>query len=702
MKMKPAFNQWTRRNFIKGAAGLSLATMVPAVRASGLEDILPEYSQDPGQDFKYSWRIKPVHWTSDEQFYRWRDFFREHRDIIHEISIFVGRLHSWHGYVPPEIDKDQFDIAGKRMEELRSDGFSLVGYNVWPTFGDEDDRSDSELPLPPMIGHNGHVAKHVICPSSPGVLEYISRRFSMLAEYHPDFIWVDDDARLFTKGTELGYPCFCNICLSEFQEGRWESRKKIVEGLNHPDNVKLREEWIEYNAFRLDRVCKHIKDAVRKVDQELDLAFMTVGPTHTSYSGDFIRRCMETLESVRGRPGHGFYVDAAPRDILRKAMDVAWQIADYPDFTIDIQYEYEDFPSIPLDKARTIVSAENALAVASGCNGIAVHTFQLVPNSFEEYGPMMESLQADYNYLQQMTRATASTPQPAGLWIPWTSNFMARRMVDGKWFSESSRPLTAPISWCEFGIPVSAERDGSSGTILAGDAVNAFTDRELKDLFSGAVFMDGQALEALGGRGLAHLTGVRPGEKYQLASERLTDHKVNGRHAGEWRNVYFGAIGLTLETTGQDVQVFSDLYDVDSNNKGACLTGYTNELGGRVVVMGYHPWERFGTLAKLFQIREVVDWATGKDIPVRMDPQARIAAILRTNADRSRVTAVLLNNSFDEVREIPVVLRAPLKQLVRLDPSGKTSPIDFERQGGECHFHAGSIPPWQTVTIIGS
>ena len=280
---------------------------------------------------------------------------------------------------------------------------------------------------------------------------------------------------------------------------------------------------------------------------ELDLAFMTGGPTHTSYSGDFIKRCMQTLESVRGRPGHGYYVDAAPRDILRKAMDVAWQIADYPDFTVDIQYEYEDFPSIPLDKARTIISAENALAVASGCNGIAVHTFQLVPNSFEEYGPMMESLQADYSYLEQMTRATASTPQPAGLWIPWTSNFMARRMVDGKWFRESSGPLTAPLSWCAFGIPVSAEQNGSSGTILAGDAVDAFTDEELKDLLSGAVFMDGQALEALADRGLDHLAGVSPGEKYLLASERLTDHEVNGRHSGEWRKVYFGATGMNPE-----------------------------------------------------------------------------------------------------------------------------------------------------------
>ncbi len=700
--MKTAFNQWTRRNFLKGTAGMSLAAVTPFGYASVIRGESSNSKTVPGQDFKFSWRIKPVHWTSDRQFSRLKDFFGEHRDIINEISLFVGRLHSWHGYVPPETDKIQFELAAKRIEELRNDGFSQIGFNLWPTFGDEGDQSDSDLPLPPMVGYDGTVAKHVTCPSSPDVMEYLSERFAMLARYHPDFIWVDDDARMAHKGEGLDYPCFCNICLAEFQEGKWESREELVERLNHSGNNRLREEWIDYNAFRLDRICAHIRVAVREVDQKLDLAFMTVGPTHTSYSGDFIKRCMNTLESVRGRPGHTFYVDAEPRDILRKAMDVGWQIADYPKHVTDIQYEYEDFPSITLDKARAINSAECAIAVASGCNGVAVHTFQLVPNSFDEYRPMMKSLQADYGYLQKLTRSTAATAHQAGIWLPWTPYFMARRMVSGKWFGESARPLRAPLTWSEFGIPLTADRNGSSGTILAGDAVDAFNDEELKELFESAVFLDIQALQILTNRGLDSLTGVRPEESFQLASEQLTQHEINGKYAGEWRNVYMNSTGWTLEITGEDVQVFSHLFDVDSHKKGACLTGFTNESGGRVVVMGYQPWERIGTEAKLYQVRQVVDWATQKHIPLRMDPAARIAAIVRTNADRSRITAVLLNNSFDEASHVPVTLRGPLKKVVRLDPSGRTTTIDFKMQGEACLIDAGAIQPWQTITLIGS
>jgi hypothetical protein len=691
---------WTRRSFLMGSAGLSLAAITPLGFAAVSERVLPEGWMGQGQDFKLAWRIKPVHWTTDEQFTRLLDFFTRHQKIVNEISLFVGRLNSWHGYMPPEKDRIQFALAGKRMEELRKEGFSPVGFNLWPTFGDEGDLSDSELPLPPMIGHGGKIAKHVICPSSPAMIEYLSRRFAMLAGYHPDFIWVDDDARMAHKG--LDYPCFCDRCLAEFQEGAYNSREALVQALNQPGNVRLREQWIDYNAYRLDRVCAHVRDAVHSTDPSTDLGFMTVGPTHTSYSGDFIRRCMNTLESIRGRPGHTFYVDSEPRDILRKAMDVGWQIAEYPDRVTDIQYEYEDWPSIPLDKARTIISAECALAVASGCNGVAIHTFQLGPNPFGEYRPMMESLQADYSYLQQLTRATAHCPRPVGLWLPWNPYFMARRMVDGQWFRESAAPLRAPLSWCEFGIPLTAQRDASSGTILMGDAADAFTREELEEILSGAVFLDIQSLGILERHGLAHLAGVRPGKSYQLASERLTGNGINGNHSGEWRNVFINSNGWTLNITGEKVEVFSELFDVDGVQKGPCLTGYENELGGRVVVMGYQPWERIGTVAKLHQVREMVDWATDRDIPLRMNPIARIAAIARTNDDRTRITAVLLNNGFDAARDVPIILRARVKELHRLHPSGMTSPISFERQGEECICSIEHIEPWQTTAIIGS
>ena len=170
--MSTTINQWTRRNFLKGTAGLSLATLVPMGNTSVIRDNLPESEMNPGQGFKFSWRIKPVHWTSDRQFYCWMDFFREHREIINEISLFVGRLHSWHGYVPPDTDRIQFELAAKRMEELRADGFSPVGFNLWPTFGDENDlspvRSDGfhRLLTPPLVsggdGHFGPPVPHLL------------------------------------------------------------------------------------------------------------------------------------------------------------------------------------------------------------------------------------------------------------------------------------------------------------------------------------------------------------------------------------------------------------------------------------------------------------------------------------------------------------------------------------------------------------
>jgi hypothetical protein len=51
-------NQWTRRNFIKGSAGLSLAAIAPQGHTSVFRGVFNEDKSDP--DFKFSWRIKPV------------------------------------------------------------------------------------------------------------------------------------------------------------------------------------------------------------------------------------------------------------------------------------------------------------------------------------------------------------------------------------------------------------------------------------------------------------------------------------------------------------------------------------------------------------------------------------------------------------------------------------------------------------------
>ena len=132
------------------------------------------------------------------------------------------------------------------------------------------------------------------------------------------------------------------------------------------------------------------------------------------------------------------------------------------------------------------------------------------------------------------------------------------------------------------------------------------------------------------------------------------------------------------------------------------MTGYVNETGGRVVVMGYKPWERIGTDAKLHQMREVVDWATNKRIPLKIDLSARIAAFVRTNETHTKMTAVFFNNGFDEINNIPVVLRTSSKRMEQLDGSGKYLPIKNKRQDDGCIVFIEKIPPWHTVVIVGS
>ena len=61
------------------------------------------------------------------------------------------------------------------------------------------------------------------------------------------------------------------------------------------------------------------------------------------------------------------------------------QVRDYPPEVEITQYELEDYPHIPLDKAARTVINECTAALMMGCNGIAFTLFPFTEVSFEDY-----------------------------------------------------------------------------------------------------------------------------------------------------------------------------------------------------------------------------------------------------------------------------------------------------------------------------
>jgi hypothetical protein len=289
---------------------------------------------------------------------------------VDEIALFFGNMVIWHAYEPMESLTEKAALVRKRILELRAEGFVNIGVNVWPTFGSESQGWEQCPPLPfqPAVSFDGSIAHSTACIQTPEFLAYVQKKYALVSEIYPDFIWIEDDTRMADLG--IAFPCFCDTCLSAFDAGSWKSRKELVAALDSPGQGALRGKWIEFNTAKLENLCSKIRQAVHGVDPRIDLGWMTVGPTHSTYSGRYVGRCAQVLGGRRGRPGHGFYTDEKPRDLIGKALEVGRQLREYPPNLVDIQYEYEDFPCIVLNKSLQTIANEITLALAMGCTGI--------------------------------------------------------------------------------------------------------------------------------------------------------------------------------------------------------------------------------------------------------------------------------------------------------------------------------------------
>jgi hypothetical protein len=78
-------------------------------------------------------------------------------------------------------------------------------------------------------------------------------------------------------------------------------------------------------------------------------------------------------------------------------------------------------------------------------------------------------------------------------------------------------------------------------------------------------------------------------------------------------------MGDVLEPTAPGVRILACVEDYFHSRQGACMTAFANELGGRVVVMGYAPWIFVHSVSKREQLQNVADWLSDHRIPLRVE-----------------------------------------------------------------------------------
>ncbi|REE68113.1 hypothetical protein A8990_13842 [Paenibacillus taihuensis] len=611
---------------------------------------------------KLSFRIGVSRYEREDQFEELLTFLLRHREIVDELTLFTEYWH--YGYFPLDDFAKRCDILKNRMERLRSHGFRNVGINMLSTLGHMPEAWDwlPELPYQGAVGWDGKVATSTFCPNSPEFRTYIALKYTMAALAEPEFIWLDDDLRMFGIGVD--YACFCDTCIGIYNAKHQTAytREALIGELNSPAGEPFRENWVQQNIETIENLLLHIAEAVRLVDPRIELGLMTVSLNISTYTGADYERWFAALRSVKGRPGGGFFDDAKPFGFIRKAHEVNRQIAHYPEAVKDIQYELENFPYHRLSKSVHIAMLECTAAFVSGTHGIAFNALKGEEGSLAEFHEIMDAIAANKPLWSEMDRI-AGNYSSLGLYPALSPLYEARRSVDGgNWFepiSVDNAPNVYVLS--EIGIPLSMDVDQACAIVLSGMMAEGYTTEELMAMLSRGVLMDGKTVEILTARGLGEYCGVAIERTYDNGVlERFTDDPINTGFAGEnrdARNSMSREPGYVLKPLHDEVRVLDRLVSYTKEDVGPASTLYENALGGRVAVQGYVPWQLIHSGIKRTQLLRICDWLSYDRLPVVIDRCLKVVPFIKQAEEANGWFLMLFNGSFDETGSFEAKLR---------------------------------------------
>lgn len=648
--------------------------------------------------YKISWRMSIDALATPEQTEQLLDLMTKNGMAADEFWIFLSEETS-HAYDPLDRVAEKCERFRIAAERVRARGIR-VGINPWPTFGADGGPVPGEPPMPfqPMVGFDGKASGRVACPISPEFLEYTRQRFRLFAQTGCDFIWVDDDCR-FTHLGGASFPCFCPRCVSGFENGRYQNRETLIAALNAPENRELRRAWSAYSARRLAAYCSVVRAAVDEVDPSIETPFMSVGYSHTTFSGDYIHRCMEALRSKAARPGHGFYWDEKPMGMFEKVYEMSRQLSDMPQRALeDVQYEEESHPCTPLNKAAGTRLIEAVLSIWGGCTGIAMNHLHDAGGKtpFAHLAPETALLGRNRAFFDRYLSFAAELPQ-AGIWAAFSAWTMSGMKIgaDG-WFREGGEDYNANRfvrEWPVFGIPVTADPRGAYATLLQGRMPDVFSDTELDDIFQKPVFLDGQALEALWERGFGERAGARV-EGRGVGSEELAPCEYTREFEGACRPTLSDRI-YTLRPVSDRTQTLAYLAAPYGGEKKICAVKHKN-----VVTLGFDPYAFTGTpghmklmrsLEKTFGARVWIEPTDDYNLP-------RVAVFAR--ADEHRAAVLLINSETTRAAPFRVCFTGDAKRVTILGFDRLEQAADPQR-GKKCvYFTVETMEPWQTLLLL--
>lgn len=349
--------------------------------------------------------------------------------------------------------------------------------------------------------------QYVYCPEDERFLAHFSDVLRTLAKAHPFAIMLDDDFRLMLRP---GHGCACARHMAEFNRraGTNMTREELFDYMkSHSEKDPLVRIFGDTQRDSLIKAAKAFRAAIDDVDPTIQGANCT--------SGQICENVIYTSKIFAGKGNptmvrlpNGIYAPYAIRGISTMISRGAITAAKMKKNGIDIILSETD--TIPFNryaKSARYLNAQYTAALLDGVRG-AKHWLTRM-NAYEpSAGLAYRDILASHRGLYERIAAIAPKIQWAGL----NSAFIEQ--TDMTFASEEAytmdyHPHTIVTKNLEeMGIPFYFSDRAERASFLEGNIVCDMTDEQIETVFSGSVFVDGEAAEALCRRGYGDYLGV--------------------------------------------------------------------------------------------------------------------------------------------------------------------------------------------------
>ncbi len=584
-----------------------------------------------------------------------------------------------------------------------------VSFSDFPGYPrDNRDRFDFRW----AVSANGTPSRVVACPACPAWQRHIRSMYATYAALKPARIWIDDDVRMTLKG-DVQSPCLCDHCLSDLQHrsGRTEtSRDAWLSAITADPPNPVRDAWLDYEHSLEREILKGIAESIHAISPTTQVCLMHSTPEIHGAEGrhwlDLVAALGEPAPMFR--PSIGPYTESTGIGIAAGYNVTRLTQAALPPNT-PLAPEIENYPHSRFGKSVAVVAANLEMAQWLGITDMTFSIFRFGGRLDLETlrdDPWSDLLASRKPRLQAIADLHVTANQLAGIALPWHED--AARHARG--LPDTARPiqLFRRRTW-DTVLPLMgmAVRHGEGDiTALTGEEIDCLNATERQRIFSGAVLLDGRAVDALIRQGAGHLAGAdRRLEDTTATLETVTDADF-GDFEGDLINLRWTSQAMQFAWQS-GARIISHLTGYESEPRGHGVVLFENALGGRIIVVPYDgqapqciamgmefsPFESpsFLCLTRAAQLRSAIEWAHRGPLPLSVVGQPMVYPFLAKQPNRLFIAAVNLSPDAanDLVFRIPADKRA-VTRLQVLTPAGHWRSL----RGAEI------MPPGKTVQAI--